>query len=75
MNIKLNKGQPFDPVLALMFMLPESSFHLMPKQVADALKDPNCILRTPINYFPNDFKLDKYENLQFHKRALIPFLK
>lgn len=47
----------------------------MPKQVADALKDPNCVLRTPINYFPNDFKLDKYENLQFHKRALIPFLK
>lgn len=58
-----------------MFMLPESSFHLMPKQVADALKDPNCALRTPTNYFPNDFKLDKYENLQFHKRALIPFLK
>ena len=30
-NIKLNKGQPFDPFLALMFMLPEGSFHILPK--------------------------------------------
>lgn len=47
----------------------------MPKQVVDALKDPKSPLRTPLDYFPNDFKLDKYETLQFHKRALIPFLK
>lgn len=74
MNINLNKGQPFDPFLALMFMLPEASFHILPKQIADALKDPKCPLRSPIDYYPLDFKLDKYETLSFHKRALIPFL-
>ena len=74
-SIKLNQGQPFDPFLALMFMLPENSFHLLPKPIADHLRDKNCALRAPLDYYPLDFKLDKYETLSFHKRALIPFLK
>lgn len=74
-NVKLNKGQPFDPFLALMFMFPEGSFHLLPKPLADILRDPKCELRSPLDYYPTEFKLDKYETLSFHKRALIPFLK
>lgn len=58
-----------------MFMLPPSSFHLLPKSIADVLNDPKCELRAPLDYYPTEFKLDKYETLSFHKRALIPFLK
>lgn len=59
-NVKLNKGQPFEPILALMFMLPEQNFDLLPKVVADKLMDQEGILRKPVDYFPKKFKLDKF---------------
>jgi 5'-3' exonuclease len=59
-NVKLNKGQPFEPILALIYMLPEQNFGLLPKIIADALKKPSCELRSPIEYFPKKFRLDKY---------------
>ena len=31
-------------------------------------------MREPIDYYPSDFKLDKYESLSYNKRAIIPFL-
>lgn len=43
-----------------MFMLPEQNFGLLPKSVAAALTDPKCILKTPIDYFPKKFELDKF---------------
>ena len=58
-----------------MFMLPEESFKLLPEQIEKCLKDKNCALRTPLDYFPDEFKLDKYETIGYHKRALIPFLE
>lgn len=58
-----------------MYMLPEPNFRLLPKPVADALRDPKSILKTPIDYFPAKFELDKYETLKYNKRALIEFLK
>lgn len=54
-NIELKKDEPYDPILALMFMLPEQNFGLLPKSVAAALTDPKCILKTPIDYFPKKF--------------------
>jgi len=41
------RGQPFDPLMALMFMLPQQSFGLLPQAIRAALEDPNCILRQP----------------------------
>ncbi len=54
-----------------MYMLPEPNFRLLPKPVADALRDPKSILKTPVDYFPAKFELDKYETLKYNKRALI----
>lgn len=34
-HVELKKDEPFDPILALMFMLPEANFGLLPKVVAD----------------------------------------
>lgn len=58
-----------------MFMLPEQNFGLLPKSVATALTDPKCILKTPIDYFPKKFELDKFETLKYNKHAIIEFLR
>jgi len=36
-NVELKQDEPFDPILALMFMLPEPNFGLLPKAVSDEL--------------------------------------
>lgn len=59
-NVKLDKAEPYDPILALMFMIPESNFGLLPEPVSRALTSPDCILRTPLDYFPKEFVLDKF---------------
>ena len=74
-NVQLQKDSPYDPILALMFMLPEPNFRLLPKSVAEAITDPHSILRTPVDYFPRKFELDKFETLKYNKHALIPFLQ
>lgn len=73
-QVRLELNQPFEPFLALMFMLPQANFHLLPHQISSSLADPTCSLRAPFDYYPTDFVLDKYEKTGYHKRALIPFL-
>jgi len=69
------RGEPFDPLMALMFMLPQQSFGLLPQPIRAALEDPNCILRHPEDYYTNDFEMDKFGNPKdFDQRALVPFL-
>jgi 5'-3' exonuclease len=73
-QVQLKRDDPYDPILALMFMFPKQNFGLLPKPVAEKLLDPKCILRSPVDYFPAKFELDKFETLKYNKHALIPFL-
>ena len=57
-----------------MFMVPEQNFGLLPPNIAKALTNPNCILKSPVDYFPNQFTYDKFESLKYNQRALIEFL-
>lgn len=70
-KVQLHKEQPFQPILALLFMLPEQNFGLLPKPVAAALTDPVSILKQPVDYFPRKFELDKFDDLNYSKRAMI----
>jgi 5'-3' exonuclease len=74
-NVELKRDEPFDPTLALMFMLPEQNFGLLPNCVANALLDKSCILRSPVDYYPTKFELDKFETLKYNKHAMIQFLR
>ena len=55
-------------------MFPEQNFGLLPKPVAHKLMDPRSIVRSPLDYYPRKFELDKFETLRYKKAALIPFL-
>jgi 5'-3' exonuclease len=69
------KGDPFDPLMALMFMMPQLSFSLLPEATRKVLEDPNNQLRCPEDYYTNDFEMDKFSNPKdFDQKALIPFL-
>jgi 5'-3' exonuclease len=69
------KGTPFDPLMALMFMLPQQSFGLLPEAIRQELEDPKNLLRTPEDYYTNDFEMDKFSNPKdFDQKALVPFL-
>ncbi len=57
-----------------MMMFPESSFKLLPEYISEKLRDKECSLRSPIDYYPLKFNIDKYETLMYNKRAIIPFL-
>lgn len=69
------KGDPFDPLMALMFMLPQQSFGLLPEAIRKVLEDPACSLRGPFDYYTKDFEMDKFSNPKdFDQKALVPFL-
>jgi 5'-3' exoribonuclease 2 len=69
------KGDPFDPLMALMFMMPQQSFGLLPEAIRKVLEDPTNQLRGPEDYYSNDFEMDKFSNPQdLDKKALVPFL-
>ena len=55
-------------------MFPESSFKLLPECISEKLRDKECSLRSPVDYYPLKFNIDKYETLMYNKRAIIPFL-
>jgi 5'-3' exonuclease len=54
-KVNLPKGEPFDPILALVFMLPPQNFTLLPPSLANALDNPTCILKRPVDYYPRKF--------------------
>lgn len=56
-------------------MLPPQNFSLIPSSLANALESPACILKNPVDFYPRKFELDKFETLNYCKRALIEFLK
>ena len=58
--MELKKDEAFDPILALMFMFPEQNFGLLPKPIADRLLDPKSIVRSPVDYYPRKFELDRF---------------
>lgn len=61
--------------MALMFMLPQQSFGLLPEAIRQELEDPKNLLRTPEDYYTNDFEMDKFSNPKdFDQKALVPFL-
>lgn len=43
-----------------MFMFPEQNFGLLPKPIAERLLDPRSILRSPLDYYPRKFELDRF---------------
>lgn len=70
------KGQPLDPVMALMLMVPQHSFGLLPQPVREAILDKESKLRTPIDYYPLKFDMDPFvPPSDFEQKALIPFLE
>ena len=42
--------------------------------MSEALINPTCLLRAPLDFYPKKFELDKYETLKYNKRAIIEFL-
>ena len=69
------KGQPFDPFMALMFMMPQHSFSLLPVQLKNALMSQTCVLRGENDTYPLTFKMDPFvAATDFEQKALIPFL-
>lgn len=64
-------SEPYDPFLALMFMVSLKSTVLLPKPIENILRDEKNLLRTPVDFFPTEFELDKFESLKYNKRALI----
>ena len=42
--------------------------------MGETIRNEESGLRSPVDYYPSQFKLDKYESLNYNKRALIPFL-
>lgn len=51
-NITFPPSEPFDPFLALMFMVSLRSTVLLPKLIEHNLRDPKNLLRNPVDYFP-----------------------
>lgn len=70
-NVQFPPSEPFDPFLALMFMVSLKSTLLLPKPIEHVIKDATSPLRSPVDYFPTEFELDKFESLKYNKRALI----
>ena len=70
-NVVFMPTEPYDPFLALMFMVSLKSAILLPKPIENILRDEKSLLRSPVDYFPTEFELDKFESLKYNKRALI----
>ena len=70
-NVVFTATEPYDPFLALMFMVSLKSAILLPKPIENILRDEKSLLRSPVDYFPTEFELDKFESLKYNKRALI----
>ena len=55
-DVKLKeKWQPLDPFMALMIMVPQHSFGLLPPAIRETLLNKNCKLRTPLDNYPIKF--------------------
>lgn len=61
--------------MALMFMVPEHSFGLLPTAIRETLLEKQCKLRAPLDYYPLKFDMDPFvPSSDFEQKAMIPFL-
>lgn len=51
-NVHFPPSEPYDPFLALMFMVSLRSTILLPKPIEHVIKDQTSALRSPVDYFP-----------------------
>lgn len=71
----LDLGQPFEPFKQLLCILPKESCDLLPEPFQKFLKNTDSPLRSPIDYYPDQFEDDLYGSVRSHEAvSLIPFL-
>ncbi|CAD8183733.1 unnamed protein product [Paramecium pentaurelia] len=74
--IILTKGKPYPPFKQLLSILTPENAMLLPEPYGKLLTDKeNSILRTPIDYYPDNFETDSYGTMYEHQHITkIPFL-
>ncbi|CAK76108.1 unnamed protein product (macronuclear) [Paramecium tetraurelia] len=74
--ILLTKGEPYPPFKQLLSILTPENAQLLPEPYGRLLTDKeNSILRTPIDYYPENFETDSYGTMYEHQHITkIPFL-
>lgn len=71
----LEKGKPFRPFQQLLCILPKESCDLLPESFRGYLRDTTSPLRTPFDFYPDQFEDDLYGSTRSHEAvSLIPFL-
>lgn len=72
---KIEPGQPFEPFKQLLCILPKESVELLPEPFHEFIGDPKSILRSPFDFYPDEFEDDPYGSIRPHEYvSLIPFL-
>ena len=74
-GMTFERGRPFLPYQQLLGVLPTASAKLLPAAYRKLMTDPTSPLKAPIDYYPEDFALDKEGKRQdWEAVILIPFM-
>lgn len=72
---KIVEGTPSPPFKQLLCILPKESIELLPPAFHKAIQDPQSRLRSPFDFYPDEFEDDPYGSIRSHEFvSLIPFL-
>lgn len=63
---ELELGEPFEPFKQLLCILPKESCELLPEPFQKYLRDSESPLRSPFDFYPDQFEDDLYGSIRSH---------
>ncbi|EGR32559.1 hypothetical protein IMG5_077960 [Ichthyophthirius multifiliis] len=76
-TIKFDLSQPYQPMKQLMCIIHPENASLLPPKIAQLLTDQtNSPLRNPIDYYPEEYRIDPYGGVFAHEYIVVlPFME
>ena len=76
LKVIFDKGTPYEPLKQLICILHPANANLLPPIMADLISSKSSPLRSPIDLYPDEFKIDPYGAIFDHEHiAILPFIE